>query len=187
MAPICDAESRFNENTRVEGTMVAKVFAALGAFLLCSSLTAEAQLAKRGTYSSQYGWHTTPAKVHELERDHAVIIFHSDGIHLNDAGQGFLHASAVNCTGFNDRIKGVANSHGVCTVTDREGDKAFLKFKCQTTQTAQLGPRCAGDFQWTGGTGKYVGLSGENTFHSGGVPNSTVGHAVWKGEWRLPD
>jgi len=45
--------------------------------------------------------------------------------------------------------------------------------------------RVAGDFQWTGGTGKYTGIKGNNTFDAVFV-TANSGYALQKGEWRLP-
>src|SRR5207253_7788020 len=67
----------------------------------------------------------------------------------------------------------LGKNQGYCIATDRDGDKAFLVFKC----TAQPGARCEGDFQWTGGTGKYVGLRGNNSFNGGPIPKTTSGYS----------
>ena len=103
---------------------------------------------------------------------------------MNEAGQGFLHPAAVVCPFASDNVKGVSNSHGYCNVTDAEGEKALLVFKCKSPQP---GARCDGDFQWIDGTGKYSGIKGNNSFHAGPVPKTTSGYAVWKGEWQLPE
>jgi len=159
---------------------------AFGAFagivFLLLGTTADAQLAKRGTYTSQFGWHAT-TKPLNLEEGHVFMMIEPVGINLNDAGSGFLHGAAVTCLGVRDIIKGASNAHGYCTAIDADGDKAFLVWKC----AGQPGGRCEGDFQWTGGTGKYTGLKGNNSFHSGLVPNTNSGYSVWKGEWKLPD
>jgi hypothetical protein len=70
-------------------------------------------------------------------------------------------------------------------VTDVDGDKAFLAYKCRNPQVGVA--RCEGDFQWTGGTRKYTGFTGSNTFYAGAVPKTASGYSVWKGEWQLPD
>jgi hypothetical protein len=151
--------------------------------LLLAAATAEAQLPKRGMYTSHFAFHYV-TKVSEIEKDHVFVTGEVIGTLLNDAGHGFLHATAVVCPLANDNVKGVSNAHGYCTVTDADGDKAFLAWKCKSPQP---GARCEGDFQWTAGTGKYSGIKGNNVFHAGPVPKTASGYAVWKGEWQLPD
>jgi hypothetical protein len=146
--------------------------------------SSEAQLPKRGSYTAHYGHHTV-VKVTELEKDHSFVIGENIGTVFNDAGKGFLHAAAVVCQTVGDRMKNVSNVHGYCTVTDVDGDKAFLAYKCRNPQVGVA--RCEGDFQWTGGTGKYTGFTGSNTFYAGAVPKTASGYSVWKGEWQLPD
>jgi hypothetical protein len=154
----------------------------LSLFVVAAS--AEAQLPKRGSYSAHYGNHTV-VKVTELEKDHSFAVGENIGTVFNDAGQGFLHMAAVVCQIVSDRVKSIANAHGYCTVTDADGDRAYLAWKCRNPQVGVSG--CEGDFQWTGGTGKYTGLTGNNTFTGGAVPKTASGYSVWKGEWQLPD
>jgi len=155
--------------------------AVLSLFVVAAS--AEAQLPKRGTYSAHFGYHTV-VKGSEIDKDHYFATGETIGTIFNDTGRGFLHAAAVVCPLANDRAKGVSNVHGYCIVTDSDGDKAFMAWKCRSPQ---LGARCEGEFQWIGGTGKFMGLTGNNTFNGGGVPKTVSGYALWKGEWQLPD
>ena len=155
----------------------------VGAAFAVTAATAEAQLPKKGAYSAHFGYHTV-AKASEIDKDHFFATGETIGTIFNDTGRGFLHAAAVVCPLANDRVKGVSNAHGYCTATDAEGDKAFMVWKCRSPQP---GARCEGDFQWAGGTGKFTGLTGKNTFNGGNVPKTVSGYAVWKGEWQLPD
>jgi len=153
------------------------------ALVLAVGITAEAQqLPKQGTYTSTFGWHVVP-KVYEGDKDRTVVAAEYTGLNLTDGGQPFLHQAAVVCPALAEVTKGVGKNQGYCIATDRDGDKAFLVFKC----TAQPGARCEGDFQWTGGTGKYVGLRGNNSFNGGPIPKTMSGYSAWKGEWQLPD
>ena len=43
-----------------------------------------------------------------------------------------------------------------------------------------------GDYQWTGGTGKYTGMKGNNTFSATGIGSTSEGRGLLKGEWQLP-
>jgi hypothetical protein len=65
-------------------------------------------------------------------------------------------------------------------MTDADGDRVFAAWKCQGA------PRCQGEFRWTGGTGKYVGISGGSSFHAVSLVPTLSGYSVWKGEWQLP-
>jgi len=159
------------------GFVVMFVVASVG----LSAQAAETQLAKQGTYSGHSGWNFT-GNMLEIEKGHQVYDGHEDGTFFNDAGSGFLHLTAITCTDTGELINGVFKDNGYCVVTDKDGDKAFLVWKCKG------GPRCEGDFQWTSGTGKYTGLTGNTTFYgSPTVPNKLgSGYAVYKGEWKLP-
>ena len=79
---------------------------------------ADAQLAKAGTYTSQFSWHQMP-KPMPLEKDHTFFIYEVVGTNLNDAHQGFLHEAAVVCHGSNDLLAGVSHSQGYCNAATR--------------------------------------------------------------------
>jgi hypothetical protein len=149
--------------------------------VLVFGANAEAQLPKQGAYSGHLGENGT-GKVIELEKDHVFYVGEGGGTFFNDAGSGFLHLTAVICIAVGESKKSeTISENGNCVVTDKEGDKAFLAYKCKGA------PRCQGDFQWTGGTGKYTGIKGNNTFHYGPImPGLSQGYSVWKGEWQLP-
>jgi len=139
---------------------------------------AEAQMAKQGTYSGNFGWYAV-GKTFEIEKDHAFWVGEFSGTFFNEAGQGFLHGTSWVCPGVNDVTNGVStSSHGYCVVTDKDGDKAFLAWKG--------GKGFAGDYQWTGGTGKYTGIKGNNTFRAVALLPTAQGYGLLKGEWQLP-
>jgi hypothetical protein len=106
-----------------------------------------------------------------------------NGTVFNDAGSGFLHETAWICPGMNDLRNGISlAAQGYCVVTDKDGDKAFLTWKGHKGTAPNKG---SGDFQWTGGTGKYTGLKGNNTYEAV-VITPTSGYSILKGEWQLP-
>ena len=43
-----------------------------------------------------------------------------------------------------------------------------------------------GDFQWTGGTGKFAGIKGNNTYRYTGIADTPGYSVVWEGKWQLP-
>jgi hypothetical protein len=160
-------------------------------FILCSlaaaillTISAAFALEKQGTFSAHFGWYAV-GKIYEVEKDHEFFVGEFSGTVFNDNGQGFLHLASVACPGVDDVISGISNAHGYCTITDHDGDKAFVVWKCKGKDPS----RCEGDFQWTGGTGKYSGLKGNNTFygvHRNIVGPTPQGYSIWKGEWNLP-
>ena len=146
-----------------------------------SAKTAEAQLAKQGTYSGLYGW-TLSSTVHKVEEGHVFTQDVYKGTFFNDAGKGFLHESSTVCFGVSDLINGKGDVHGYCVVTDKANDKAFLVWK------GKLDPATGfnGDYQWIGGTGQYIGLKGNNTFQATIIGSSSESRSILKGEWQLP-
>jgi len=144
-------------------------------------VTAHAQLAREGTYSGSYGW-SVSSTVHQLDEGH---IFSQDvykGTFFNDQGKGFLHESSWVCPAISELIKGKGNAQGHCIVTDKDNDKAFAVWKGTIDPSAGFN----GDYQWTGGTGKYTGIKGDNTFRATLIGSTTEGRGLLKGEWRLP-
>jgi hypothetical protein len=100
---------------------------------------------------------------------------------FNDAGKGFMHKARVDCTLFNDVNQGRANANGTCVVTDADGDKVFVEWKC-----AGVMPACPGDERFVGGTGKYKGISGIQKFQGNFIGTTGAGWSDWKGEYKLP-
>ncbi len=76
--------------------------------------------------------------------------------------------------------KGIA--HGVCVVTDKDDEKAFIVWNGTIDPDTEFN----GEYQWTGGTGKYSGINGNNTFRAMGIGATTEGLGALRGEWQLP-
>jgi hypothetical protein len=154
---------------------------ATGGLVLLLGAPAAAQLEKQGTYSAAYGW-TLSSTVHEVEDGHVFTHDVYKGTIFNDAGKGFLHEASNVCFGVSDLIQGKGDAHGYCVVTDKTNDKAFLVWK----GTIDPATGFQGTYQWTGGTGQYTGLKGNNTFQATRIGSSSEGRALQKGEWQLP-
>jgi hypothetical protein len=142
-----------------------------------------ADLPKKGKFTGNFGWYAV-GKPHELEQNHLYWVGEFGGTFFNDDGKGFMHQSSIVCPGTNDiRLDGSpGGAQGNCIVTDKEGDKAFLWWKC-------VGPfpgPCNGDFQWTGGTGKYAGIKGNSKFYAVTIAPTSSGYSVWTASWELP-
>ena len=108
-----------------------------------------------------FGWFAV-GKAYEIEKGHIYWQGEFSGTFFNDKGKGSLfHTAAVRCPAYND-IDTVNKKNvyaGYCIITDLDGDQAYLKW--QGGGDTKIGP---GTFEYTGGTGKYKGISGSNTF-----------------------
>ena len=147
--------------------------------------TAEAQqLPKSGKYTGKYASHLVPevAQTFELEKGHVFVLTKSHGVFFNDVADGFLDKTEVTCAIANDVVDGVSAAiHGHCIVTDKDGDKVFSVYQGKGTAPEII----AGENQWTGGTGKFTGIQGNNTFHGTAIGKTLASWIVWEGEWRL--
>lgn len=140
------------------------------------------ELSKRGSFTLVFGWTVTSGDTIAVAEDHLVWGGVAPGSLRNEAGSGFLHGAAGTCTFAGEFRKDVVTKNGGdCVATDRDGDKVAMAWKCTTCPTA-------GEFEWTGGTGKYAGIKGRGTFtqNDAGPQGGVVGWSVWKGQWALP-
>jgi hypothetical protein len=148
--------------------------------LLSVSAALAADLPKSGKYTAHFGW-VFKGDVQELGPNRSVSSGMVDGIIFNDAGTGFLHKVRADCALMNDVNQGRANAKGTCVMTDADGDKVFLEWKCSGTM-----PACPGDERFVGGTGKYTGITGDNKFQGNFIGNTGGGWSDWSGEYKLP-
>ena len=158
------------------------IMVALGLVLFLGT-NATAELAKKGTYKGNFAWNST-GKVFDLEKGHQMFVGEFTGGFTNDDGKGFMHITSWVCPGVNDLVDSVTQyARGYCVVTDLDGDKAYFSWKGgkETKPGASKGT-----FQWTGGTGKYTGITGENTYDSMTVLPTTQGYSHCEGAWQLP-
>ena len=72
---------------------------------------------------------------------------------------------------------------GYCVVTDKDGDKIYSVWSCKGPFP---GP-CDGDNKFTGGTGKYAGITGGNRFQGVTTAPTSSGYSLFmNGTWQLP-
>lgn len=103
---------------------------ALGLAAVCSGASALAgDLPASGKYSAHYLW-TFSGQVQELGANRMVYVGTLPGVVFNDAGDGFLNKTRADCTIVNDVNQGRTNATSTCAITDAQGDKAFLEYKC---------------------------------------------------------
>jgi hypothetical protein len=145
-----------------------------------SSSAFSADLPKSGKYSAHYGWIFT-GEVQELGANRSVSVGVVSGVIINNTGKGFMHKARVDCPLMNDVNQGRANAKGTCVVTDADGDKVFLEWKCAGEM-----PACPGDERFVGGTGKYTGITGNSKFQGNFIGATGAGWSDWNGEYKLP-
>lgn len=157
------------------------VSGALAALALGQPAMAES-LAKKGSFSGVFSWYISSGQNIEVEKDHIIWGGVASGPFRNDSGSGFLHGAAGACTFAGEfRKDKVTHNDGDCVATDPDGDKVTMVWKCTSCPQA-------GEFQWTGGTGKYAGIKGKGAFTQidAGPPGGNSGWSTWKGQWELP-
>jgi hypothetical protein len=163
-----------------------KLISAVFAMGLLAAPAAAQQLAKSGKYAGNAAFHPVGGveQTYELEKGHVFLLGLLHGVFLNASSRGFIDKAEVVCPRVLDIVGGVITaSHGYCIVTDKDGDKAFLAWEGKDTNGPANG---GGTFKWTGGTGKYSGLQGDNTFHYTPWGKAGAGVVAWEGDWRLP-
>lgn len=144
--------------------------------------TAQGADARQGTFKGKFGVRFT-GTVTEIEKDHVFYSGAFSGVFFNDVAGGFVDKSSVECPGINDVVNGLATlNHGYCIVTDKDGDKAVLKWQGKDSSKGVGG----GDQHWIGGTGKYTGLTGKSTYRYTAIGSTPAFSVVWEGEWKLP-
>jgi hypothetical protein len=102
-------------------------------------------------------------KASEIDKGHLFWVGEFSGTFLSDKKDGLFDHAGVRCPGFNDldMNKKQGKAAGYCIVSDSAGDQAYLSWKCEGDTEG-----CKGTFEYTGGTGKFAKISGNNTFSS---------------------
>lgn len=128
----------------------------------------------------EFGWFGV-GTAHQIEENHFFWVGEFSGTFFNDKGEGSLfHRAGVKCPAYFDADynidKGTAG--GYCVITDTDGDQAYLSWI--SVGTIAVGP---GTFEYTGGTGKYEGITGSNTFvgvtQVDWADGTSTGYATW--------
>ena len=130
-----------------------------------------------------FGWFGV-GKAHQIEEGHFYWVGEFSGTFFSDEGKGGLfHLAGVKCPAWYDLDlnKGTTGAGGYCIVTDLGGDQAYMTWEnAGPTGAGAAGP---GSFTFTGGTGKYSGISGTNPFVGITLVNwtdgTTSGYSTW--------
>ena len=134
--------------------------------LSCATLTVPgaqaADLPPSGNFEATFFGVDTPNKVTDVPTadDKAAWIFTGTYSYINDAGSGLFHDTTGRCIGMGSGNKGAAHNTGYCTYVDRDGNQIFSTF----TYDRGAHRRPGQTQEYIGGTGKYVGLTGNAEF-----------------------
>lgn len=119
------------------------------------------EMPRTGEYKIIYtGINTSPIKPMPISNNQSFIPSQLTMTAVNTAGIGFLHNMAGRCVGaatVDNDAKTIEN-HGRCVYSDASGDQIFEKWDYPVQ--AQ-GTTLKGTAEWTGGTGKFAGVSGD--------------------------
>jgi hypothetical protein len=113
----------------------------------------------------------------EDKPNHLVLLAEFDGVVFNGDGKPFLDKARYQVV---DMADGSSRS-GYKTFTDADGSKVFAKW---TLKEAKL-PDLKGTFEFTGGTGKYAGITGQGEYHVGVINDSLLWDEL-RGEYKIP-
>jgi hypothetical protein len=130
--------------------------------------------------TGEFGWFAT-GKAYQIEKGHVYWMGEFSGTFINDKGTGSLFDHAgVRCPAFDDVDLNNKKDRaaGYCIISDTGGDQAYLTWQGEgDTGTGH------GMFEYTGGTGKYQGISGKNTFTYTTLvrwqDGTASGHSTW--------
>ena len=114
----------------------------------------------------------------EDRANHTVAATEYDGAVFNDEGKPFLDKARYQVVAVNDA--GVLRV-GYNTFTDADGAKVFAKYSV----TELKPPEHHGTLEFTGGTGKYEGITGGGTFRIVYI-GDRVGWTEFNAEYTIP-
>ena len=113
---------------------------------------------------------------------HTVSITEFDGVSFNSDNKPFLEKARYQVTDITDSA---GQEIGYKTFTEPDGSKVFAKYLLTEKKTDGSQMVWNGTWQFTGGTGKYQGITGQGTYHVVSVSDT----AVWDeltGEYKIP-
>jgi hypothetical protein len=151
---------------------------AIGTFMLAANLPAAAD--DTGHWRGLAALVVIDQKTVKVDglADHVASLSEQDGAIHNADGKSFLDKARYQVVSVVDT--GVIRG-GYKTFTEADGSKVFAKY----TVTEFKPPEVNGTFEFTGGTGKYQGITGNGKFHYVRVSDK----AAWDeliGEYKIP-
>ena len=151
---------------------------AIGTFMLAAILPAAAD--ESGHWRGLAALVVTDQKAFKVDdgTDHMVSVSEQDGAIHNADGKSFLDKARYQVVSVVD--PGVIRG-GYKTFTEADGSKVFAKYAVTEFKL----PVVNGTFEFTGGTGKYQGITGNGKFHYVRVSDK----AAWDelvGDYNIP-
>jgi len=119
----------------------------------------------------------TPQSMKHGEGNVAHIVAMNGNIR-NSAPNGMLDNTSTQCLVLNGALNAVMFAHGICEVTDLDGDRLWFEFERKNSE---------GTFHSVAGTGKYQAFSVEGTYAHTRFPQRSgyfQACALSKGQWR---
>jgi len=165
--------------------LIPSLLAGLAMFFGIAALAGE--LPKEGTYSAAYAGYGT-CQITAVGKERLLSVCDENALMTTD---GFLDHTTWHCWAFADFVKGMGAPHGTCVGTDPAGDQIVGDFLHEMHTIDDKSPRAS--FKFTGGTGKYDGITGGwtyvndyNAFRTA-VPGTYASHVVkFQGSYKLP-
>ncbi|WP_147027706.1 hypothetical protein [Methylobacterium oxalidis] len=122
-----------------------------------------------------------PMKPMMLDANRTFATGHAVMTAINQEGRGLLHNVAGRCTAAVtiDNAAKTIGYNGFCDYVDKDGDHVFERYEYPTQPQA---PIFKGNAEWTGGTGKYAGISGRMDLRTSRLPAPVEGVSQTSGE-----
>ena len=147
--------------TALASALSLALFAAFGASALAG------ELPKQGTYSVTWTF-SGPYTAIEIGEDQWAWSSTYTLIIWNDAGEGFFHDMSANCVGLGSEAEDAPFTEtGYCSYVDADGDQLF-EYYYETEEGKGTSTRL-------GGTGKYAGAQGTDTYEYSYTPDAPEG------------
>lgn len=159
---------------------IAVLVSGVSVAMFCGVTNAQ-QLPKSGTISMTSGWKANGETAQVA--DGRVLGWGAFyGVTFNTRGSGPLHMGTALCNYTLDLTGGAGPGRGTCAWTDADGDKIFTDY----AGTLATNGVFEGMNQYTGGTGKFTGITGKAPFQCKAL--SAQGHfgCSQQFEYRLP-
>ena len=136
------------------------MFSVMAILLAGVFILSDQALAAGNTVKAMATWQAQ-GLVTQVADNQALMVGAMGGALFIDGGHGELDATTLLCPGTMDLnlSTGVRNGKGRCIITDKDGDKIYAEWTCRGNEKG-----CKGPFNLTGGTGKFLGISGDNQF-----------------------
>jgi|TARA_B110000438_G_C15761704_1_gene627605 hypothetical protein len=129
-----------------------------------------------------FGWHAYGKYIQMGEKMGFWRGEFSGSFDSDDGEGGLFHKASMRCPGSNTMNfeTGTTSAQGVCLIKDMDGDEAYVTWVVK----GKLGQANPGSFTYSGGTGKYEGMSGDGGTIIGHIVTNWTdgdasGYALW--------